>query len=188
MSQRMSLFPLVILIVGTTIAAPMAQAERPLLAALSPEVRELVSIWLHTDCGAGQAPVPDARLVALGSRLEPVFWEAYRLGPPSDEIERDRAAISRRYEQRQRQLRESGEKLFGPDETKRLLAISEAEYTKRELERAIVGYKTAAIVGLGLVGTAASVGDLARIGADENSPARVAAQQATLRLRQRGVR
>jgi hypothetical protein len=184
----MARFPLPILLAGLMVPVATAQTDRPLLAGLSPDVRALVMIWLNTDCGAGQSPTLDAKLVALGPRLEAVFWEAYRLGPPADEIERDRAAISQRYEQRQRQLRESGEKLFGADETKRLLSVPQAEYTKRELDQAIVGYKTAAIVGLGFVGTSASIGELARIAADEQSPARVAAQQATGRLRQRGVR
>lgn len=188
MCLRMVRFALTILLAATTVAVSTAQGDRPLLSALAPDIRALVLTWLNTDCGAGQSPALDSRLVALGPRLEAVFWEAYRLGPPSDEMERDRAAISQRYEQRQRQLRESGEKLFGADETKRLLAVSQAEYTKKELDQAIIGYKTAAIAGLGFVGTAASVADLARISADATSPARLAAEQATARLRQRGVR
>ena len=188
MTSRMARFPLQTLFAALIISVATAQTDRPLLAGLSPDVRALVMTWLNTDCGAGQSPAMDTRLVALGPRLEAVFWEAYRLGPPSDEIERDRAAISQRYEQRQRQLRESGEKLFGPEEAKRLLSVSQADYTKRELDQAIIGYKTAAIAGLGFVGTSASVADLARVVADEQNPARVAAQQATQRLRQRGVR
>jgi hypothetical protein len=188
MFVRMIRFALGIMFAGMTVAVTTAQADRPLLSGLSPDIRALVLIWLNTDCGVGKSPVLDSRLVALGPRLEAVFWEAYRLGPPSDEMERDRAAIAQRYEQRQRELRESGEKLFGAEEAKRLLAVSQADYIKRELDLALIGYKTAAIVGLGFVGTAASVGDLARIAADDASPARVAAQQATERLRQRGVR
>lgn len=188
MSLSVARFVGTILLAIAAVIVTAAQADRPLLAALSPDLRTLVLAWLNTDCGAGKSPTPDSQLVNLGARLEPVFWEAYRLGPPSDEMERDRAAISRQYEQRQRQLRESGEKLFGPEETRRLLAVSQADYTKRELDKAIVGYKTAAIVGLGFVGTTASVGDLAKIGADETNPARVAAQQAAVRLRQRSVR
>jgi hypothetical protein len=184
----MARFPLPVLLAGSIVAGVAAQADRPLLGGLSPDVRALVITWLNTDCGTGQSPEMDARLVALGPRLEAVFWEAYRLGPPSAEIERDRAAISGRYEQRQRQLRESGEKLFGPEEAKRLLSVSQADYMKRELDQAIIGYKTAAIAGLGFVGTSASVADLARVVADEQNPARVAAQAAIQRLRQRSVR
>ncbi|MGH9361051.1 MAG: hypothetical protein ACRD2T_03985 [Thermoanaerobaculia bacterium] len=155
--------PLAALALGLVLAAPLrlpAQPQppspstsRPQLQGLAPELRELVIVWLHRDCGAAEKTVLADRLVAVGSRLEPVFWEAYRLGPPAGELESDRGAIAARYRERQAWLEDSGARLMGPEETRRLLAVSPEQYVRRELNQAVQAYRSAALAGLGLVGT-----------------------------------
>jgi hypothetical protein len=166
------------LVALVTLQPALAQELRPQLNALSPEVRGLVVTWLWRDCGAGTEDRLADGIRAIGPRLEPVFWEAYRLGPPASEMNRDRAAMAKRYAERQTWLRQSGEALFGREETERLLAVSEADYVAREAGNAEIGYKTAAILGLSLVGTRASAAALRGIAREAENPAREAATQA----------
>jgi hypothetical protein len=163
-------------------------ASRPQLEALPRELRELVITWLHRDCGAAEKTALADRLVAVGSRLEPAFWEAYRLGPPAAELERDRGAIAARYRERQAWLRDSGTQLMSEEETRRLLAVAPEQYTRRELDQIIQAYRTAALAGLGLVGTKALVPELERIAGDENDPASGAARAALQAIGARAVR
>jgi hypothetical protein len=174
-----------VLILQAAWAEAQVLTARPQLQALPLEVRELVLTWLWRDCGASQQRTLEERLAAIGSRLEPVFWEAYRLGPPPEALEGDRAAFAERYGERQKWLRQSGEELFGKEEVERLLKVTRSQYVQRELDNAITGYRTAAVAGLGLVGTQDSRDELARIAENPDDPAHVAAKEAINSLRQR---
>lgn len=165
--------------------APPSATGAQAFDALSAATRTLVIRWLNRDCGAAEQRRLEAQLGALGPQLEPVFLEAYRLGPPRGQIERDRTAFARRYDERQAELRRSGAKLFGAQETERLLAVTRDEYVRQELDRATIGYKTAAVAGLGLVGTERSLPELSRIAADAANPASVAAKSALKDVRAR---
>src|SRR5688500_18915661 len=79
------------------------------LAKLDVKVRGLVVNWLEKDCEAAEKRRLIDQLVAQGVRLEPVFREAYRLGPPPERIKQDRAVAMAAFEQRQAWLRENGE-------------------------------------------------------------------------------
>ena len=158
-------------------ASAQLSENRPALASLPKNAQVLVLDWLNRDCGAEEKLVLDRRLQAIEADLEPVFWEAYRLGPSPASLERDRTAIGRRYETRQAWLAKSGRELFGTQDTSRLLETPKQRYVAREMDNLIVGYKTAAILGLGLVGTRTSLPDLSRIADDTASPAAVAAKQ-----------
>jgi hypothetical protein len=173
--------------VATSVYAlpPPAATRAQALDALSADTRTLVVRWLNRDCDAAEQRRLEAQLGALGPRLEPVFLEAYRLGPPPAQTERDRTAFARHYDERQAELRRTGTKLFGAKETERLLAVTKDEYVRQELDRAAIGYKTAAVAGLGLVGTEHSLQELSRIAADTADPANIAAQGALRDVRAR---
>ena len=158
-------------------ASAQLSETRPVLAGLPKNAQVLVLDWLNRDCGAEEKTVLERRLQAIGADLEPVFWEAYRLGPPLASLERDRTAIGRRYETRQAWLAENGRELFGTQDTSRLLETAKERYVAKEMENLTVGYKTAAILGLGLVGTRTSLPDLNRIATDEADPATIAANR-----------
>ncbi len=146
------------------------------LAKLDARARGLVINWLEKDCEATEKRLLIDQLVAQGVRLEPVFREAYRLGPPPERIQKDRAAMKAAYEQRQAWLRENGEQMMG-DEARTLLAMTPEAYADRQLENAAVGWRERALMGLGLVGNEKALGDLQRIAADPNAPLAAAAKR-----------
>jgi hypothetical protein len=162
------------------------QSDRQNLETLSPDVREFVQTWLGQDCRTGQIQELESRLLALGNRLEPVFWEAYRLGPPPEDLRRIREVMVRRYGERQEWLRTSGSGLLGTESRLRLLSVPQSQFVERETEGYVSRYKTSAIMGLAIVGTRASAAELERITANEKSPSHVAAGEALQRIRIRG--
>ena len=159
--------------------------DRPALASLSEQTRTLVLTWLNRDCGANAKRVLEDQLQAIGTVLEPVFWEAYRLGPLPANLERDQDNMRQRYDQRQAWLKENGGKLFGAQNTTRLMQIPREQYVKKEMANLITGYKTAAILGLGLVGTQTSLPELERIANDADDPASTAAKQTITNMQTR---
>ena len=146
------------------------------LAKLDARARGLVINWLEKDCEATEKRLLIDQLVAQGVRLEPVFREAYRLGPPPERIQKDRAAMKTAYEQRQAWLRENGEQMMG-DEARTLLAMTPEAYADRQLENAAVGWRERALMGLGLVGDEKALADLQRIAGDPNAPLAAAAKR-----------
>lgn len=167
-------------------ASAQLSENRPAFASLPKNVQVLVLDWLNRDCGADEKMVLERRLQAIEADLEPVFWEAYRLGPSLASLERDRTAIGRRYETRQAWLAKNGRELFGTQDTSRLLETPKTRYVAKEMDNLIVGYKTAAILGLGLVGTRTSLPDLNQIAGDAANPAAVAAKQTITSIESRG--
>lgn len=158
---------------------------RPAFASLAKDAQMLVLSWLNRDCGADDKLVLEDRLKAIGAKLEPVFWEAYRLGPTASSLELDRANIQKRYKERQAWLAQDGRQLFGAQETERLMKVSVEQYTRKETANIVVGYKTTAILGLGLVGTQGSLIELERIAKDPDMPAAIAARQAIAAMKAR---
>jgi hypothetical protein len=168
---------LAIVLSGTAIA--QTRVSRPALEALPEEVQQFVLTWLTRDCSSADKLVLEGQLQAVGAPLEPVFWEAYRLGPPTTDLERDTAAIRRRYEVRQKWLAgNQGADLLGAEEVERLRGQDGEDYTTRELERITVGYRTAAILGLALVAGEGSTAALEAIAGDTENAAATAAAAA----------
>ena len=75
--------------------------ERVELAKLDPDAREFVSTWLNRNCGVEEQERIEERIKGLGPVLEPVFWEAYRLGPPEETIKELQAHFRKQYGERQ---------------------------------------------------------------------------------------
>ena len=158
-------------------------SERPAFATLKPEAQVLVQTWLNKNCGAAEQRVFEQQLLEFGSVVEPVFWEAFRLGPTEQEVRTLSAAIAKRYVDRQSWLRQFGDAQMGKDETARQLAIPERQYADREITQFTERYKTAALAGLGLIGTQQSEAELKRIADDGTHPAQLAAQEAVKGIR-----
>ena len=146
------------------------------LAKLDVKTRGLVVNWLEKDCEAAEKRRLIGQLAALGTRLEPVFWEAYRLGPPPERVQKDRAVAKAAFEQRQAWLRENGEQMMG-DEARTLLATTPDAYADRQLANVAVGWRERALMGLGLVGSDKALADLQRIAADPKEPLAAAAKR-----------
>lgn len=153
-------------------------SERPAFAKLRPEAQVLVQTWLNKNCGAAEQRAFEHKLIEVGSVVEPVFWEAFRLGPTEQELKTLSAAVAKRYDERQSWLRQFADAQMGKEETARQLAIPERQYGDREITQYTERYKTAALAGLGLIGTQQFESELKRIANDDTNPAQTSAQEA----------
>ena len=172
------LLTIALVLLASSWAGAETLSERPAFAKLKPEAQALVQTWLNKNCGAAEQRVFENQLLEVGSVVEPVFWEAFRLGPTEQEVRTLSAAIAKRYDDRQSWLRQFGDAQMGKDETARQLAIPERQYADREITQFTERYKTAALAGLGLIGTQQSEAELKRIADDGTHPAQIAAQEA----------
>jgi len=179
---------LMTVLIFALMAVQVQPQERPEFSKLKPEAQVLVLGWLNGNCGADEQGKFEQQLKDLGAVLEPVFWEAYRLGPTRQELRSDTAAAVKRYADRQSWLRQFGEAQMGRQETERQLAIPEKQYVDREVRQYVERYKTAALAGLGLIGTRQSEAELARIADDKNNRAQTAAKESLKSIRQRNRR
>jgi hypothetical protein len=158
-------------------------ADRQELAKLPEDARSTIATWLHQDCGVDELQGLQNRLQRLGLPLEPVFWEAYRLGPTEEERRIFREQSRQRYQERQSHLKTFGERLFGKEETAQLVNAPEEQYVQRRLDDYVNRYKTAALAGLGIVGTSPSA--LLPIAEDDKNPAQGAAKEALQSIERR---
>jgi hypothetical protein len=110
-----------------------------------------------------------------------VFWEAFHLGPTEQDLKIVSASAVKRYQDRNQWLRQFGDIQMGKEETRRQLAITEKQYVEREINQYTERYKTAALSGVGLIGTVQSETELKGIANDADNPAQTAAQE-TLKL------
>lgn len=147
------------------------------------DAQSVVSTWLNQDCGVAELRGLQDRLQQIGLILEPVFWEAYRLGPTELELKGFLKQARQGYQDRQTHLREFGERLFSKEEVTELLGITEEQYVQRQIGDYVNRYKTAALAGLGAISSKTS--DLQPIAEDEKDPAQGAAREAIQSIRQR---
>lgn len=171
--------PAVMVVIGLVCVTPVfAQKvnERVELRKLNPDAQEFVYTWLNQNCGVEEQQRIEGRIKVLGPVLEPVFWEAYRLGPPEETIKELQGHFRKQYGERQDHLKEFGDRLVGKDQVKELLSITEEQYVERETQQFLARYRTAALSGLGMVGT--HTADLEPIARDVENPSQGAAQEA----------
>lgn len=160
----------------STVTWAQSPSDRRELMKLPTDAQSMVATWLNQDCGVDELRGLQDRLQQLGLLLEPVFWEAYRLGPT--EVERKTFFEQTRqwYQERQTHLRTFGERLFGKEEATQLQNTTEEQYIQRRIGDYVNRYRTAALAGLGVVGTKTS--DLQPIAEDDKNPAQGAAKEA----------
>ena len=150
---------------------------------LTLDEQRIVATWLSQDCGVDERSRLLDQIKALGTKLEPVFWEAYREGPKEKNVAQFRERLARQYEERQARLEDIGPDLFGKEETQRLLSVTRSQYVSRELEQYQYRYRSAALTGLGVVGT--QLDGLEKIATDKNDPLQGTAQEAVRMMRDR---
>ncbi|MBH0200275.1 MAG: hypothetical protein HP497_12785 [Nitrospira sp.] len=163
------------LLIAGPVLAQTAQERREFMK-LRPDVQMLVTIWLNQSCSVKEQQKIATQLGELGVVLEPVFWEAYRLGPAETEVRELQVEFRMRYVDRQRYLQEVGERLFDKEQLQELLKTTEQQYVQRETGQYFSRYKAAALAGIGVVGRISS--ELETIAKDMDSPVQGAAQEA----------
>jgi len=176
------------LLVAAATAGAQGPARRPEFERLNADARSLVATWLRSNCGAGERSDLRVKVEKLGAALEPVFWEAYRLGPAESELKALRAESARAYAQRRETLERTGEALFGKKEVGRLLAVTEAQFADRAARLYAERFKGQALNGLGVVGTEKSEDELTRLAEAKDHPDQVAAREAVKAIRARKAR
>jgi hypothetical protein len=83
----------------------------------------------------------------------PELFGAFTGGPPDVQLAQVRRAAVRRYAARRKVL-ERGDLALPAQELKRLAAVTQAQYVDAVVKRYVRGYRTSAIAGLGVVGSA----------------------------------
>jgi hypothetical protein len=174
-----------VLLIAGPVLAQTAQERREFMN-LQPDVQMLVTTWFNQDCSVKEQQEITTRLRGLGARLEPVFWEAYRLGPAEAEVRELQALFRTRYVDRQHYLEEVGERLFDKEQLLELLKTTEQQYVQRETGQYVSRYKAAAIAGVGVVGRISP--ELESIAKDADSPVQGAAQEALKAIAERNQR
>jgi hypothetical protein len=168
------------MILITLFAATLAQS-RPELAALPPAQQTTARTFLATSCFTGD----DAqKRAALAGIPEGVFWEAYRLGPEPEELVKLQRASADAYKKRVQWLANANSNALSKEELAAQQRVSEAEYVDRKLADQRDRYRSAALIGISVVGTGASLSELRRIAADEKDPMSGAAKAALEALAQ----
>lgn len=172
--KGISIVACTLLIAGSVLA--QTTQERREFMKLHSDVQGLVTIWLNQSCGVKEQQRIATQLGELGVVLEPVFWEAYRLGPAEAEVRELQAQFRTRYVDRQRYLEVVGERLFDKEQLQELLKTTEQQYVQRETGQYVSRYKAAALAGIGVVGRISP--ELETIAKDTDSPVQGAAQEA----------
>jgi hypothetical protein len=173
------------LLMAGPVLAQTAQERREFMT-LHSDVQMLVTTWLNQSCSVKEQQRIAIQLGKLGARLEPVFWEAYRLGPAEAEVRELQVQFRTRYMDRQRYLEEVGERLFDKEQLLGLLKTTEQQYVQRETGQYVSRYKAAAIAGVGVVGRISS--ELESIAKDADNPVQGAAQEALKAIAERNQR
>ncbi len=174
----LALLPFAATVLSTTLGAQPAPSRWVAFEALAEADRLLVVSWLAEDCEAGERFRRLTEITLAGVRLAPVFQEAFTLGPPPRRLDESRANAKTAYEQRQAWLRSDGEKLFGAEETQRLLAETPESYTERQVETVDRGWRERALIALGRLGDDKTLSDLKKMAADANDSYAATAKRA----------
>jgi len=172
---------LILLLIFSTQSNAQPMQERQAFSKLNPDAQLIVQTWLNKNCGAAEQKKFEITLNQLGDVLEPVFWEAFHQGPTEQDLKTIRTEAIKRYQDRNKWLLQFGDAQMGKEETKRQLEVPEKQYVETEISQYQERYKTAALSGIGLIGTAQSELELKRIANDTTDSAQIAAQE-TLKL------
>jgi hypothetical protein len=156
--------------------------ERTNLNKLNRDDQIIALSWLNNSCGVGEQKGFEKKINAKGNAFVPVFWEAYQQGPTEQEKQIIRDTAKSNYMERMKWLREFGNLQLGEEETNKQLAVTEKQYVELILNKHTNGYKTAAVSGVGLIGTDQSVIELKIIANDPKNPVQSAAQEAQKKL------
>lgn len=169
-------------LIGLCVALPVA-AQGPRLDQLTD--REMVRVWLLTNCGLGHVERIEGELLRRGILLQPLLLEALRDGPDRElTLEVERAAVER-FDDRRAFLESPTARELDTGVLEEMRRVRREAFVTDEIERFRDGYRSAAVAGLGLAGGTDARPELQRIAADRASPLRTAAEQALQQLDKR---
>jgi len=176
--KRYKIIELLFLLLFSIEVGAQNTQERINLNKLNSDDQALAITWLNKSCSVAEQNTFEKKIIAKGNTFDPVFWEAYQLGPTEQEIKKIRATAISNYRGRINWLQKFGDEELGKEETKQQLAVTEDQYVGRVINYYTNGYKTSALSGLGLIGTDQRGAELNRIASDPKNPSQTAAQEA----------
>jgi HEAT repeat protein len=139
---------------------------------------DLAQRWLFHTCDTGDDGSLESEVRRHARNLEPVFRKAAESGPEQRLINQARDSARREYQQRAAVVK-SGEGLGLDKESLALLRNqSQNDYVNRAVEDFVLGYRSRAVLGLGLTGGAETRAYLEKLAGNEQSPLRRSAQAA----------
>ena len=148
-------------------------------SALSPQAALVYQRWLASTCIGGEEEARAAELRRYATELAPAFERAVAAGPPPEELARVRAAAAARYAERAK-FDLGTVRITGLDaaDLKRFKGVTAQQYVDGEVRRYVLGYRSNAVAGLGVVGGARALAVLSRLAADRRDPLAPAAREA----------
>jgi hypothetical protein len=148
---------------------------------LTEEVRVVALRWLLNDCGLSSSVAEDLRKIA-NPALEAFLIEALKQGPDAAQSAELEKAASQRYEQRTQTLQRGEVRGLSREDIEQALKVSRQDFLAREINDFVVRYKSQAVAGLGIIGSAKARTELQRLAGDEKSPLQTSAQEALIML------
>jgi hypothetical protein len=156
-------------ILGSPSVVREMRNTRPAFAALTPDQQASMHFWLLANCETG-VDNRHAQIVKAGAGMETAFIESFRMGPPKALLaelnktrHRDFAAIKEGLDGEDRDL-------FDPELRGRLAALTEDAYVTEGEQITTKSYRIAALDGLALIGSSASVAWLEQIAPTLHDP------------------
>ena len=110
-----------------------------------------VKKWISNDCEVGEEGELAKLIKDQGSRLQPLFIEAFEKGPDAESLEVQSAYYKRMYKARERITQKDRPEVYNSEWKGAASKESEAAYVEKRIGHFITGYKANAISGLGLV-------------------------------------
>ena len=129
---------------------------RPAFAALTPDQQASLHLWLLASCETG-AEDRRAQIVKPGAGMETAFIESFRMGPPKALLAELNKTRHRDFSEIKEGLDGEDRELFDPELRGRLAALSEDAYVEEGVLITIKSYRIAALDGLAMVGSEATI-------------------------------
>lgn len=155
----------------------LSGANLPKLNSLTlDQQRQLLSL-LGSDCVVSQGSSA-LGVLELGTRLDPVLWEAYIQGPPSEFLLLKRGQLFKDYKELQRTIASQGAVFCDQALLEKLRSVTEEQYIEQGMKKVTLSYRSAALVNLGFVALPSSVPRLRKIAVDPKNYFKGSAQNA----------
>jgi len=143
---------------------------------------EVLQVWLRSNCDAGENNSLPERIKALATEIEPMFINAFREGPSTEEISKVQNISNKQYETMQNAIK-SGED-FGLKKEEVDIARSQSlpAFLENEKNNFLLAYRSQALMGLSITGGDAGKNILRQVSSDEKAPLNSTAKYALKKM------
>lgn len=161
---------------GTATVTPTTGPQAPKVIAPSMTPASIAARWLWYDCSVGDGQQLPTQVVRAAASIESLFMAAYRDGPADKDLAEVEGALRARFAARNATL--ASDIGLGKEELDRARKTTEKAFVVRGLADAVAGYRSQALLGLGLVGSDSARATLTGVASDPASPFKSTAARA----------